>query len=171
LEELAKWNMTRIQRTLLLMPQICRPWLDVGTGDSLMRDTLKKIYGEPDTYQLDLDMEPYVCPDNHFMTITSFEMLEHLYNPLYHLLQLRRILNQQGKILMTTPNDYSLIYKLEHLLSRKYGKHFHQFSVRDMEKIVSRAGMRIIRLKKFFKNGTGTVARISRNGLYVEIMK
>jgi hypothetical protein len=72
---------------------------------------------------------------------------------------------------LTTPNDYSLIYKAEHLLSRKCRPHFHQFSERDLRDILERGGFKIRVIKKFFRSRSGTIARISRNGFFVHAGK
>jgi SAM-dependent methyltransferase len=79
------------------------PWLDVGAGESWLRDQLDEIcmqrFGKRViTSEIDLDVEPYPFPDDHFSTITSFELLEHLYNPLFHLQQLHRIIAGGGCI-------------------------------------------------------------------------
>ena len=72
---------------------------------------------------------------------------------------------------LTTPNDYSLIYKAEHLLSRKYPPHFHQFNEKDLRDILARAGFRIVLLHKFIRGTrTGTLSRISRNCFFVHVV-
>jgi len=148
------------------------PWLDVGSGDSYMRDLLRAKIQKPilDT-AVNLDTESLPWSDDTFQTITSFEVLEHLYNPLFHLRELRRVLKPEGNLFVVTPNDYSLIYKLEHLLSRKYRPHFHQFCERDVRDLFEKSGLRIVTLRKFFKSPTGTVARVSRNGLFIHAVK
>ena len=143
------------------------PWLDVGAGDSRNREKLKELSngeGQFYTSDMDLDNSTYSVPNGYFKLITSFEVIEHLYNPLFHLLELRRVIHPEGNLYLSTPNDYSLIYKAEHLLSRKYRPHFHQFSERDLGDIFARAGLKIVTLKKFYRSVGGTIARISRNG-------
>lgn len=140
-------------------------WLDVGAGKNYMRDILPpRVISDNET---DLDSCPYKFQDKSFDLTTSFEVLEHLYNPLFHLRELRRVIKDNGSLILVTPNDYSLIYKAEHLLSRKYRPHFHQFSERDLRDILSQAGFRIMHMEKFFKSRSGTLARISRNGFFV----
>lgn len=149
------------------------PILDVGSGDSHQRRRLRTLYGT-DLYVFDHDLDdiPYLAAySNRFKTIISTEVLEHLYNPLFHLKELRYVLHPAGNLYLTTPNDYSIIYKAEHLLSRKYRAHFHQFSERDLRDILTRAGFRIIHLQKFRRSPCGTLARISRNGLFIHCRK
>lgn len=150
------------------------PWLDVGAGGSLMRDTMQKHWPHLEIVEslVDLDEQPYEFPDNHFKVVTSLELIEHLYNPLAHMKEVRRVLHPDGHLFMTTPNDYSLIYKAEHLLSRKYRPHFHQFSERDMCDLMDKAGFRYVEIWKFRKSRySGTLARISRNGLFIHAQK
>jgi SAM-dependent methyltransferase len=148
------------------------PWLDVGAGQSYMRDLLRSEFGLPiDESSANLDNVPYEYGPGYFKFITSFEVLEHLLNPLWHLRELNRVLHPDGNLLLVTPNDYSLIYKAEHLLSRKYRPHFHQFCERDLHDIMEKSGFEIKHMRKFFKSPSGTLARISRNGFFVHAVK
>ncbi|MCC6477367.1 methyltransferase domain-containing protein [bacterium] len=147
-------------------------WLDVGSGESYMRDVLtEETKLKIEVSEADLDVAPYEFADNSFATVTHFEVLEHLFNPLYHLLELKRVMAPDGNLFLVTPNDYSLIYKVEHILSRKYRPHFHQFSERDLRDIFHRAGLRIVHLNSFFKSPSGTIARVSKNGFFLHARK
>ncbi|MBK6765297.1 MAG: methyltransferase domain-containing protein [bacterium] len=145
-------------------------WLDVGSGESYMRDVLREeTKMKIEVSEVDLDVQPYEFPDNTFHTLTHFEVLEHLFNPLYHVLELKRVMAPDGNLFLVTPNDYSLIYKAEHLLSRKYRPHFHQFCERDLLDLFHRAGMKIVHLEAFYKSPSGTLARVSKNGFFMHI--
>ena len=146
-------------------------WFDVGAEDSYTRDVLRPYARNMVTTNIDLDVDCLPWYDGIIQTVTSFEVLEHLYNPLFHLRELYRVMKPAATMYLTTPNDYSLIYKAEHLLSRKYTPHFHQFSERDLRNIMDEAGFKIRLLKKFRRGGSGTIARISRNGLFAIITK
>ena len=145
------------------------PIFDVGAGDSWLRDELRReYYGEIYTTDVDLDNELLPFPTGFFKVITSFEVIEHLMNPLFHIKELLRVMDKDGRLYLTTPNDNSLIYKAEHLLGRKYDPHFHQFSMRDLKLLLEKGGWKVVKAWKFFKSGRGTLARVSRNGLFVE---
>lgn len=147
-------------------------WLDVGSGESYMRDVLRdETKLNIEVSEVDLDIERYEFPDNTFHTLTHFEVLEHLFNPLYHVLEMKRVMAPDGNLFLVTPNDYSLIYKVEHVLSRKYRPHFHQFTERDLRDLFHRAGMRIVHLEKFYKSPSGTIARVSKNGFFMHVRK
>ena len=148
------------------------PWLDVGAGDNYMRDLLAEKTGRQiQSSEIDLDIAPYEFQNDYFNTITSFEVLEHLYNPLFHLMELHRVLSPEGNLLLFTPNDCSLVYKAQHLLSRKYRPHFHQFCEKDLQDIFVRASFRIVVVKKLRRGISGTLARISRDRLFVHAQK
>lgn len=165
----------RCDRTLRMFRRISGrriklQWLDVGAGESYMRSVLSDGIDIIDT-DIDLDIEPYKFSDGQFNTITSFEVIEHLFNPLFHMREVARVLSYSGNLFLTTPNDYSLIYKAEHLLGRKYRPHFHQFSERDLRDICELAGLEVVSISKFFRSNSGTIARISRNGLFLHAIK
>ena len=102
-------------------------WLDVGSGESYMRDVLRdETKMKIEVSEVDLDTERYEFPDNTFHTLTHFEVLEHLFNPLYHVLEMKRIMAKDGNLFLLTPNDYSIIYKDEYFHSRKYRPHCYQ---------------------------------------------
>jgi SAM-dependent methyltransferase len=150
--------------------QVAFPWLDHGAGDSWLREMLWRSHqGNGQLYQSDIDLnwKCYTVPDGHFKTITSFEVLEHLMNPLFAMRELRRVLHAEGRLYLTTPNDYSLMYKAEHLLSRKYRPHFHQFSETDLRDLMEDAGFIIETLFRFRRSRSGTIAWISRNSFFV----
>lgn len=151
------------------LEEVRYPWLDVGSGSSWLREVLfERHRGKGELYEsdIDLDVSRYSVVGGHFRTVTSFEVLEHLFNPLFHLMELRRVLHPEGSLYLTTPNDMSLIYKAEHLLGRKYRPHFHQFSERDLRDILEHSGFRIEVMEKFSR-GYGTLARLSRNCFYI----
>jgi len=151
---------------------ICAPWYDAGMGVSLTRDMLSAHFDRcPITTDLNLNNHLLPYRDSRFQTITHLEVVEHLLNPLFALSEAARILKPGGVMYLTTPNDYSLIYKLEHLLSRKYGPHFHQFSERDLRWLLGAAGFEITRLETFRRSWKGKIARFCNNSFFVEATK
>ena len=146
-------------------------WLDVGAGDGgYMRELIRKT-NRLKTSEVDLDVDRYEFGDGKFDLVTSIDVIEHLYNPLFHLLEVRRILKDDGILILNTCNDYSLIYKVEHLLSRKYKGHFHQFSKFDLRCILKRAGFKILEFRKYFRPTSGTIARISQKEFIIVCQK
>jgi len=150
----------------LIRGSINAPKLDVGSGNSLMRTMLKHVYGEILNFSHDLDNKPYPH-DKKYKYIFHFELIEHLLNPLFHLRELRKICRPDGHLFMGTPNDYSLFYKLQHLLSMKHLTHFHQFNLRELRTLLELAGWKVVTIKKYHRPDSGILSRFSRNGLFV----
>ncbi len=146
------------------------PIFDVGSGGSWVRDELRQEYfGEIYTTDVNLDNEILPFSAGFFKVITSFEVIEHLMNPLFHVKELLRVVRNDGRLYLTTPNDYSLVYKAEHLIGKKYQPHFHQFSMRDLRLLFEMGGWEIVKSWKFPKIcGKGIIAHISRDGLFME---
>ncbi|HEY4360385.1 MAG TPA: methyltransferase domain-containing protein [Bryobacteraceae bacterium] len=53
----------------------------------------------------DAEKDPYPYPDNHFETVIACEIFEHmLHDPLHMLLEIHRVLEEGGTLVLTTPN-------------------------------------------------------------------
>jgi len=70
------------------------------------------VGGEIFECQIDLfdaERDPFPYPDGHFETVLGCEMIEHfLRDPMHCLLESRRVLQEGGRLLITTPNVSSL---------------------------------------------------------------
>lgn len=55
-------------------------------------------------YQLDLDKEKLLFPDNFFDAVFAGEVIEHLFNPDHLLEEIHRVLKTNGFAVITTPN-------------------------------------------------------------------
>lgn len=149
---------------------------DMGSGDSFARNQInslsKSIFGASlRTSEIDLDLQEQPYESQRFDVVFCLELIEHLLNPLFAMKEAYRILKYGGKLMLTTPNDYSLIYKVEHLLERKYEPHFHQFTEKDLRLVLDEAGFHINKFEKFKRSPRGWLARFSYNSFYVEATK
>ena len=147
-------------------------WYDAGKVGGRARTFLADYYvKEPSILSL-LDLNYKLdWGDNNFDVITHFEVIEHLLNPLLAMEECYRILKKGGRMYLTTPNDYSLIYKLEHLLERKYEPHFHQFTRNDLLWLLTSAGFKSVSVREFKRSNTGYIARWCYNSFFVEAGK
>jgi SAM-dependent methyltransferase len=92
-----------------------------------------------ETTNIDLDVERL---DGSFAVVTAFEVLEHLYNPLHLLLEVRRILHGEGgRLFVSMP-----VAKPAFLAS---ADHFHEMSRDAARSLFMRAGFRVIRSGEF----------------------
>lgn len=70
------------------------------------------VSGKPFSCYVDhfnAERDPFPYPDNHFDCVLAGEIVEHLlYDPMFMLLESRRVLAEGGRILLTTPNVASL---------------------------------------------------------------
>ena len=67
----------------------------------------RKFECEVDHFDAERDRFPY--PDNHFEMVTVCELIEHLLrDPMFMLLEIRRVLQEGGRVLITTPNLASI---------------------------------------------------------------
>ena len=73
-----------------------------------------------------------------FNTITSFEVLEHLQNPLLYLQCIYNALNYDGKLFLTTP--------IKWIFKGKY--HFHEYTKDELIHILLQAGFVGIRVSR-----------------------
>jgi 2-polyprenyl-3-methyl-5-hydroxy-6-metoxy-1,4-benzoquinol methylase len=69
--------------------------------------------------------------------VTSFEVLEHLFNPLFNLEQINNVLNKNGCLILSTP-----LAKPSFLWAKK---HFHEMSKRSIYALFESAGFKILR--------------------------
>lgn len=146
--------------------------LDIGcsTGSFLRiaRDAGWEVYGieidtnkvahAKDEYGLNVQAKELMetkFPDKYFDAITLFDSLEHMLNPLNTLNEISRILKQSGILILTTPNVSGLLPRLTYtLFARTIGvwehptppAHLYQFSKRTVERLLERAGYKVIKL-------------------------
>lgn len=111
--------------------------LDIGAENPLKIE-LSKWYGlEIDgTGEKDLDVDEL---SGIYDTVFCFEVIEHLFNPLFLLLQIRKVLKDDGLLFLSTPR------RRPHHMWYKY--HFHEFSQQELINIVKRAGFKINRIE------------------------
>ena len=74
--------------------------------------------------------------------VTSFEVLEHLFNPLFHLVQIKNVLNPDGRLILSTP-----LAKPRLLWSKE---HFHEMSKQSIQALFEAAGFKVLR-ENFFR--------------------
>ena len=95
--------------------------------------------------------------DAQFDIVSMIELIEHIHphKALNILLEARRVLKPEGRILVTTPNYRSLWpfieMALEYLSPIKYDEqHINKFTPNSFVKFIETAGFRVLNLKGFF---------------------
>jgi len=133
-------NALRWEKTLSFIgeQQRMRNGLDIG-DKTTFTDKLECMFNcSFDNTSIDLDIENIV---GNYDIITAFEILEHLYNPLHFLLQLKKALNDNGTIYLSTP------------LGKPYflwsPSHFHEIHKDRIYSLFSRAELTVVRTQDF----------------------
>ena len=112
--------------------------LDIGDKSPLTEAMEDYFSIQFSNTNVDLDIEPL---NGKYDIITSFEVIEHLYNPLFNLLEIHKVLNENGIFYLSTP-----LFKPSFLWSPN---HFHEMQKASIINLFNRAGFRIEREDKF----------------------
>lgn len=122
--------------------------LDLGVVNPFT-PILKKTYPELEITNtvddLNFDLAALPFPDKSFDVIFSFEVLEHLMNPLWNLQECRRVLKDTGTIYLTTPKGgfpSTLMWP---------PTHFHEIDRDRMLTLAKSANLDIAQLTRFNK--------------------
>jgi SAM-dependent methyltransferase len=110
--------------------------LDLGCGDRKFSGSIGVDFDKncnPDVLW-DLNKTPYPFDDNSFDMIVTTEVLEHLKDPRAFIGEIKRILNENGILILTTNNKDSLINRLFHTYEVK--NHVSLQSIDSLRKIV-----------------------------------
>lgn len=145
-----KFDDDRYKLTLEKLPaQLSGQALDLGVVNPFtpfLKQTYPKLEIANTEEDLDLDVAAFPYEDKKFDYVFSFEVLEHLMNPLWNLLECRRILKDAGTIYLTTPKGIfpsTLMWP---------PAHFHEIDHKRMHILAERAGLQIKRIERFNKS-------------------
>ena len=136
------------------LAEVLRPWFSEYVGVDIAR-----YPGFPEApwarfVQADLNAPPYALPDGEADVVVSVETIEHLENPRALLRELRRLLKPGGLLILTTPNQLSLMSKLTLVVRNEfnafqeapglYPSHITALLEADLRRIASESGFRDI---------------------------
>ena len=124
----------RAKKTKDFIGDISGTVLGVGAGE-----LEKWIYPELDYTLCDLDCE--FDAKGKYDNIFCFEVLEHLFNPLFCLENIKKHLRSNGKIFISIPK------RMPHFLCGK--NHFHEFDKHRFRYMIEYAGLKIIKQDVF----------------------
>ncbi len=83
------------------------------------------------------DVENMPFSDNNFSTIICSEVLEHMPNPQKAILEIKRVLNQNGVLIGTVPKK-SFLWKLRFLSSTHPGEPYHkEYTKKELTDVLS----------------------------------
>jgi SAM-dependent methyltransferase len=151
-DDYARAAQRRFATTLQYVEAMHPPVLDLGPPNALAR-VLEKRHGVriEHTGEHDLDRERLAAfAPGPFATITAFEILEHLMNPLFVLDGCREVLRKDGVLHVTVPRRHP-----HEWLFGKSPEHFHEFAPDELRWLIEKAGFEI---EKFALANTSEMA-------------
>jgi ubiquinone/menaquinone biosynthesis C-methylase UbiE len=110
-----------------------------------------KIYNHAKQIDLDKDELPY---DNNFFDIAvALDVLEHVYDPLAVINKIYRVLKNDGKLVLSTPNILYEKYLKDFVRTRRFpktsgdqfpydGGHIHFFTYKDIYQLLEKSGFK-----------------------------
>lgn len=126
--------------------------LELGCGsDPFFKESLKVDIEDYPHIDLRHDLNNPIPLKEKFDTIISTEVIEHLWNPTLFLKECHRLLNDDGILILSTPNVKYWKARLLLLLGndryfRNYG-HLHYYSPESLKKLVEECEFKVIEVK------------------------
>jgi len=141
--------------------------LDIGCNNGRMKNFLKSpVYYGVDidknqiseliekgvkAKQADLNRNELPFKNEKFDFVLLLDILEHVVNPQKLLLDSKKRLNKNGKLIISLPNDYHILNKMRFILNMQitedpfapYG-HLHYFPIKSGEKFLKNNGFKIL---------------------------
>jgi 2-polyprenyl-3-methyl-5-hydroxy-6-metoxy-1,4-benzoquinol methylase len=164
--------------------------LDVGCGTGAFLSTMKnaawEITGlEPDVAARDKAVslynimplpspEIFKLPENSFDAITMWHVLEHVHELHEYVIQLKKMITRNGKILIAVPNytSYDAAYYQADWAAYDVPRHLYHFSPASMKTLMELHGLKIEKmmpmwydsfyvsmLSEKYKNGKGNIVK------------
>ena len=126
--------------------------LNVGCGKQTYgTDFVDKYPQRNGIVRCDVDEDKLPYPDNFFDEVYSFDLFEHLTNPLFFLKEAKRVLKPCGRIVLTTSYAHCMnwifnacVYKIPY---GKEDKHYLLVNEYHMKNWFAKAGLKIIEMK------------------------
>jgi 2-polyprenyl-3-methyl-5-hydroxy-6-metoxy-1,4-benzoquinol methylase len=148
-------------------------WVPFGSDvNRILVEKNKEKYGNQIKLQVEGNIE---FPDRYFDVVTLFDSIEHMPYPIDTLQEVSRVLKDDGLVVITTPNIDGLFPRLTYsLLYRTVGAwehptppgHVFQFSTKTLNKILERAGLKLIDSKNFEIHMPYTVGELENSIIY-----
>lgn len=140
----ARGAQRRFAVTLGFLAPLAAPVLDLGPPNALARE-MERRFGvrveHTDAHDLDREALPGFRA-GPWATITAFEILEHVMNPLFVLDGCRAVLRGDGVLYVTVPRRHP-----HEWLFGKSPEHFHEFAPDELRWVVEKAGFEIERFE------------------------
>lgn len=146
-------------------------FLDVGCGEGTLGRQVRPLFDEIHgvdiseaavalarergltAHQVNINTDPLPYPDGHFSAVASLDVIEHVFDPVRLVQEIRRVLSPGGYAVISTPN----IRKIQRIMTLMRGHfpgtsydpvgfdggHLHYFTSRDLAELFAHAGFAI----------------------------
>lgn len=141
-EAYARASRRRFDVTLRHVQAMREPALDLGPPNALAREVERRhgVHLEhTGAHDLDRERLATFCV-GPYATITAFEILEHLLNPLFVLDGCREIIQPEGVLYVSVPRRNGCEW-----VFGKSPEHFHEFAPDELRWVLEKAGFTIVR--------------------------
>jgi len=98
-------------------------------------------------------------PESHFDVVTLWHVLEHIPDPLAELTEIRRIIRDDGLLVVSVPTPWSIC----DYLSDAVPVHLYYFDEGTLTSIARKAGFRVLRIGK--RSSSGMMAKLKKAGI------
>jgi len=100
------------------------------------------------TYKVNLNKEKLPFKDNSFDTVIAGEVIEHVENPSFLLREINRVLEDNGKLIISTPHAgyyWEIIRNLffSSIKSMDIGEHLSNWNILDFERLLRKNGFEV----------------------------
>ena len=143
--------------------------LDIGCGDGSFKDFVKtSSYTGVDIEKEEIDNikkqghKSFLIDLNNYKKlqfrekydyILFLDVLEHTLNPKKILKDFKKFLNENGRMIVSLPNDHHILNKIRFLLNRKITKepfwehgHLHTFPIKEGKNFLEEQGFKILKV-------------------------
>lgn len=128
------WTRKRTEKILNFIDEINEPAADMGVRNPLIENIESTFNIRVKSFDtMDFDVDPL---KGEYSTIFCFAILEHLFNPLFALENMRKVLKPGGKIYLSTPHRPHFLWT-EH--------HFHEMDTTRILWLFEKAGFEIVK--------------------------
>ena len=136
-DKLSNSFLNRAKNTIDFIESVDLPSCDCGEDNPLKRMIKDHFNKEICSYDVDFDYEKM---QGRYKTVFCFELLEHLYNPLFFLNNIKNMLLPDGIIYLSTPYQRPQLLKSIH--------HFHEIPDDRLMWLFNEAGLKILKQKR-----------------------
>lgn len=123
----------RLKKLYQFIDDLHEPCADCGESNPIKKALEKYFNVKITSLDIDLDREKI---NGKFGTILCFEVLEHLFNPLYCLETIKNSLTDNGVLYLSTPYRMKLLWG---------HRHFHEIDNKRIKWLFQSAGFRIVK--------------------------